>query len=899
MSTALTDLEHEALRDALADLGAAPLTAELEAHLASCPECAALRELLVATEAELLALPETLPSEELLMRTLDAAEAQRPVQAVESERALAPRHAREAGAVSTMLGALLSGVASIFVLLLRPLRALSSSPRRRALVVAGAAVVPLVMFVSFATFSVVGSERAVMLDANSSVDVPMPSGAEAPPPEDSPEDPAPEIPETTRGYWNAPTSPFGANLDLGDDGVVDELNGLRLGGAPVQGADGELDDDAPHLEGQLRAQNGAFATNHLAGDGRVDPAAYQLRLAEERPTSSIRSDDEIIGGVEGEGRVVAGLDDLVDQREGYRPPRDAPVTGASSGDQSGEHRNRATNGRDRWAPTVTLEESAIEESEIAPEEEPVPSSDVPVALFDDEDGDFDRGEMDSTTVDLPPAPVRRFLEERERTANLSFQPASGYWANTYLAGEPEARLVRERLVASGADLTLPDLAHLAPQPVDAPRGGAMGLAVHADRAAIDEETRTLVRVSLRGAERQGRRPALRTAFVLDLRDGLSDEATRQVRALTEAWSAARDGTDRTALYVAGPGGGEILAPSELRHGQVEVSLRRIFDEPRDGATRDLPTVVREAIESVGGDDALLGSAQVVLLTPSLSASDVAALRQTVHVGTLGGVSTSVWGLAHADTAHLDAVALAGHGRRRVALGENARDLVREEIEAVSRVVARALRLRIRLAPGVRLVDVVGSHSLDARQAQRVREEERSVDRRLARQLGIGADRGDDEDGIQIVIPAFYAGDTHTLLLDVVADGPGAIADVQLRYKDLVRVRNAETRASLRLRRGERDRGALERGVLRNLLAHRLAAALRDASMDVRRGNVAGARSRLEEERLLLRALPDLVRSTDDDLRLTRGFADALSAPAPDPTIADALELAAHRRLHAD
>ena len=40
-------------------------------------------------------------------------------------------------------------------------------------------------------------------------------------------------------------------------------------------------------------------------------------------------------------------------------------------------------------------------------------------------------------------------------------------------------------------------------------------------------------------------------------------------------------------------------------------------------------------------------------------------------------------------------------------------LVDRELSAAARVIARAVRLRIRLAPGVRLVDVVGSERLDA------------------------------------------------------------------------------------------------------------------------------------------------------------------------------------------
>src|SRR6185369_2748520 len=114
-----------------------------------------------------------------------------------------------------------------------------------------------------------------------------------------------------------------------------------------------------------------------------------------------------------------------------------------------------------------------------------------------------------------------------------------------------------------------------------------------------------------------------------------------------------------------------------------------------------------------------------------------------------------------------------------------------------------------LAAGVRLVGIVGSRRLDEAQAQRVREAERSVDLRLSRNLGIESDRGEDEDGIQVVVPVFRAGDAHVILLDVVAPGPGAVADVSVRYKDLVFLRNGVARASLTLPAGAPAAGPLE------------------------------------------------------------------------------------------
>ena len=63
--------------------------------------------------------------------------------------------------------------------------------------------------------------------------------------------------------------------------------------------------------------------------------------------------------------------------------------------------------------------------------------------------------------------------------------------------------------------------------------------------------------------------------------------------------------------------------------------------------------------------------------------------------------------------------------------------------------------------------MLGSERLDNLAATRVKAAERSLDVRISKNLGIQQDRGDDEEGIQIVIPAFHAGDSHVILLDVV------------------------------------------------------------------------------------------------------------------------------------
>ncbi|MFK7984811.1 MAG: hypothetical protein AB8I08_02195 [Sandaracinaceae bacterium] len=511
-----------------------------------------------------------------------------------------------------------------------------------------------------------------------------------------------------------------------------------------------------------------------------------------------------------------------------------------------------------------------------------------------------------------------WLLERDRQEGHAFQAADGYWANTYIPGDARMRRMRHRLAQSGGTLQGSGRSALAlaedavsnTQHLDPPRSGALALHLAADRARVEGPQRVLLQVGIRGAARRaGRRPTLRVNVVLDLRRPLDDAQQTNVRALLTELSRARTGADRMGLVIVGPAGGVAIPLSDFRYGVVAVALDRAFRGESDSAL-PLGRAMRQAVEAVGvaGGEAesdTLGSGLVLVLSPDLSATDAEELVRASHAGVLAGVTTTAVGLSESTAVEpLNRVALAGAGRRRV-LSEatGARDLVRDEINAVSRVVARAVRLRVRLAPGVQLIDVLGSHRLDRANTQRVREAEQAVDQQLSQRLGIRADRGEDEDGIQIVVPAFYADDSHVVLLDVVVPGAGPVADVSLRFKDLLNVSNNTANARLSLPRGNQTRGPREHTVLRNLLAHELSQAYELAAADVSTNDRAGAARRLSQIRALLASAPASLPALAHDGALARDvqqidrfLAVVREAPSPD-TVIDCFNYASHRRLN--
>ena len=597
---------------------------------------------------------------------------------------------------------------------------------------------------------------------------------------------------------------------------------------------------------------------------------------------------------------------------------------------------------------------------LAPPADPAPSRDEPYRIDLPEQGDFRAGRDEDRRQDgLLQAPLagqteqgrwntpnqqafdtqaaQEYLADNRATDNVPFQRASGYWENQYVPGDPTLRRLHRRLTESdrtqlglpGADAMLLDAASRQySQPFDRPADSALAVYLHGDRRGVQGETRMRLQVGIQATQRgSGRRTAMNVGVVLDLRAEPDADDAAAIRSLLEALSQARDSGDTISLTVAGRPGGMVLPPGDFRYGPVTVALEELLSSqaaPTEGPvaggpTLSLPAALRTAatsVQSIDDPSQPLGSSLVLLVSAGQLNGAAHRLSTIAHSSAVAGVPVSVVGVGdQADLPRLEEIALAGQGNRRLmsSPGE-ARDLVDRELTAVSHVVARAVRLRIKLAPGVKLVDVLGSERLDALRSDRVREAERSIDLRLSKNLGIQSDRGDDEEGIQIVVPTWYSGDAHVVLLDVVVPGPGPVAEVTVRYKDLVHLRNGVARSSLRLTHDASPPGPLEHNVVRNVLAMDLSEVLASAAQllaDGREGDAAQT----------LRAFVELVRGlqveepalyadpeVDADLEMVAEYLALLdgtalpdqppmAAPAARAYVRDSLEYAAFNKIN--
>ena len=444
---------------------------------------------------------------------------------------------------------------------------------------------------------------------------------------------------------------------------------------------------------------------------------------------------------------------------------------------------------------------------------------------------------DDTPKKLTPA--QEFLAELNSMEDVKYQNATGYWANNYLPGDASMRLLGAELLKNDVDIE--SIVEQNRQPFDYPDNSALEVYLSSDQSYVNsqEPTRMKLQVGIQASNRKGgHRSAMNIGVIFDVSNNNLD-SNKKMKALLLALLKAKQASDNISVTLTGANGGLVIKASEFRYGTIQALMNDLksVDDKQQSVAISLHQAIKLASVNLQNDDdptASLGSSVVMLVTDK-NIDDLTQIQTTVHSNAVNGITLSTVSLA-TDNQQLNQLALAGQGHSRILQNENdAKRVIDAEIFASSRAVARALRLRIRLAKGVKLIKVLDSYNLNEKQAQRVRDAENSLDQRLSKNLGIQADRGEDEEGIQIVIPSFFAGDTHVVILDVVVNNPGAIADVSMRYKDLLYLRNAISRKQLNLSNDEKPMGPLQMNVLKNVLASRFISDIKQASIFIKNG----------------------------------------------------------------
>ena len=223
-----------------------------------------------------------------------------------------------------------------------------------------------------------------------------------------------------------------------------------------------------------------------------------------------------------------------------------------------------------------------------------------------------------------PAPLD-FFQQYASTDGLVFQQPRGYWANTYVPGDPEIRLLSARLATwdrsgLGVDGQLEQAITPLSQPFDAPTDNALALSLMADANAIDGPTRMRLQVGVQGiAERLGHRPSMNVGIVVDLPDDATDHDRIAVRVLLDAVLKSRQAGDQFSLVFSGGPDELAVGPDEFRFGPLQVAKERVLEQRPELAGEGIKLaraleIAATAVRQNDDPSQPLGSSSILLIS---------------------------------------------------------------------------------------------------------------------------------------------------------------------------------------------------------------------------------------------------------------------------------------------
>jgi Ca-activated chloride channel family protein len=459
------------------------------------------------------------------------------------------------------------------------------------------------------------------------------------------------------------------------------------------------------------------------------------------------------------------------------------------------------------------------------------------------------------------------------------------------------------------------------QSFEVPTDRALGLSALTERAKIVRQgAETYLQVGLQAIDREApRRPPLNVCLVIDRSGSMQNEQKMEYarRAAVQVLQSLAD-TDHVAV-VAYDDVVDILAPATPAANRGPI-IGRIENLAPGGSTNihaGLKAGYAELRKNASGDTLN----KLILLSDGRVTAGIADTnsfaRLTAGAFDESDIETTSIGMGlDYDEALMMAIAREGKGnyhfiREAAAIG----DILHDELEELTQIVAKAVRLRIELAEDVELLSILGSRELEEEEVEAVKRTERVQDERIRRELGIIADREDieDEPGIKMMIPQFAMGTSHVVMLQIeVPPGRGTreIADVHLKYKDLIFAENREQTESATIEyTGSQDASyaSIRQPVKKNELGFRTGEALKAAAALLQRREFGKAAEVIDEQMAVLGVAAQEWndRDLDRDGELLAAYrqviADAGTQIASNPELGDylvkSLTYSAYQRTH--
>lgn len=416
----------------------------------------------------------------------------------------------------------------------------------------------------------------------------------------------------------------------------------------------------------------------------------------------------------------------------------------------------------------------------------------------------------------PPAAAMPRAPEPDPLVEQAIDP-NGRFATTYRPGGGHLAAfesaVARGLLPAGEREIVSDLGARYPLTIDAPSEGALGFAAHFERAKLQPSGGKLhLRLGLRSSSKPAsERPRLSVALVLDVSGSMRGELIQSAR------KAAIDLVDKLAptddfSLVTFSSGAQTLVPMGAigpRRDQVKATIAAI----QEGGGTNIGEGLRLGYAELSKPQ-LEDNVRVTLLLSDGRANDGITDRGRLAGLALeafqSGIQTSALGLGtDYDGPLMSQIANDGAGGYYYLRDpQQIAPALATELDKRLDPVATAVEVRLRVKPGVEVLNVYGSRRLSEAEAQRVRAIEVASDKQTEKRDGIKANRQEDvEGGMRFLIPAFARDDSHAILLELrlpAGIGPKDVALVELKYKDRLTKKNVAEEIPLRLEYANSD-----------------------------------------------------------------------------------------------
>ncbi len=351
-------------------------------------------------------------------------------------------------------------------------------------------------------------------------------------------------------------------------------------------------------------------------------------------------------------------------------------------------------------------------------------------------------------------------------------------------------------------------------PMDPPKEGALAFRSDFERGKAAPGGGPMhVRLTLRSTDAAAKeRPHLSVVVVLDVSGSMRGQLIQSARTAASALVDKLDSGDDFSLVTFSTDA-KVLIPIG-RIGKDREAVKKTISEIHEGGGTNIGEGLRLGYEQVNDKKVPSDAVRVVMLLSDGRANGGITDRRQLSKLALdafqSGIQTSSFGLGtDYDGPLMSQIANDGAGGYYYLRdGSQIAPALGTELDKRLDPVATALEVRVRLKPGVELLNVYGSRRLSEGEAQRVRTIEVAEDKQEEKRHGIKANRQEDvQGGMRFFIPAFARNDTHSILLKLrVPEGVGEkdVAMVELKYKDRIAKKNVADEIPVKLEYADSD-----------------------------------------------------------------------------------------------